>query len=87
MTPNLLAACGAALYGPRWQTEIARDLDVSDRTVRRWVSGDSPIKDDKVNDVASLMEAKATVLNLMAQQIRTSGCAANAPTKKEGPDR
>jgi hypothetical protein len=37
---SLLKRCGEALYGPRWQSDLARDLDVSDRTVRRWVAGD-----------------------------------------------
>jgi predicted transcriptional regulator len=33
-------AVGRALYGDRWQSDIARDLGVSDRTIRRWVSGE-----------------------------------------------
>lgn len=41
MTPHLLRTTGEALYGPQWQSAIARDLDVSDRTVRRWVRGDA----------------------------------------------
>lgn len=36
-----LQKIGEALYGPRWQSELARDLDVNDRTVRRWASGES----------------------------------------------
>ena len=35
-----LTAVGRALYGDRWQSDIARDLGVSDRTIRRWVSGE-----------------------------------------------
>lgn len=32
------------LYGPnRWQTALAQELQVNDRTVRRWVSGQSPV--------------------------------------------
>ena len=36
---SLLAEAGRALYGERWQAELARDLDLSDRTIRRWVAG------------------------------------------------
>lgn len=36
---TLLAQIGNALYGPRWQSELARALGVSDRTVRRWAAG------------------------------------------------
>lgn len=35
-----LARIGNALYGPRWQSDLARDLGVADRTVRAWVAGD-----------------------------------------------
>ena len=38
MTP-ILVAVGEALYGPRWQSDLARDLGVSDRTMRRWAAG------------------------------------------------
>lgn len=36
---SLLADTGRALYGERWQTALAADLGVSDRTVRRWLAG------------------------------------------------
>jgi hypothetical protein len=39
----LLTEIGQALYGDRWQTSLANDLRVADRTKRRWVSGASPI--------------------------------------------
>jgi len=31
---------GEALYGPRFQRELAKDLNVNERTMRRWVAGD-----------------------------------------------
>jgi hypothetical protein len=40
---RLLIEIGKALYGERWQTSLANDLQVADRTMRRWVSGASPI--------------------------------------------
>jgi hypothetical protein len=39
-TSDDLAATGRALYGERWQTTLAQDLHVSDRTMRRWLAGD-----------------------------------------------
>jgi DNA-binding transcriptional regulator YiaG len=40
---NKVEFYGQALYGPRWQSELARALGVSDRTVRRWsASGELP---------------------------------------------
>lgn len=39
MTPfDKLRAVGKILHGARWQAPIARDIGVSDRTVRRWVA-------------------------------------------------
>jgi hypothetical protein len=43
MTPASLAKIGRALYGDRWQSELARALDVEDRTVRYWVSSQRAI--------------------------------------------
>jgi len=43
---SLLTTVGQALYGERWQTYLARDLDLADgRRVRQWLSGDRPIPD------------------------------------------
>lgn len=39
VSTKLLHDAGEALYGPRWQSDLARDLQVSDRTIRRWASG------------------------------------------------
>jgi DNA-binding transcriptional regulator LsrR (DeoR family) len=33
---DLLERIGKALYGDRWQTQLAKALGMSDRTVRRW---------------------------------------------------
>ena len=34
-----MIAAGEALYGARWQTQLARDLGVTVRQVQRWTSG------------------------------------------------
>ena len=47
-----LVAVGEAMYGPRWQTDLARDLGVADRTVRRWDSGHTPIPGTLWTDIA-----------------------------------
>ena len=39
---DLLQRIGQALYGERWQSALALDLGVADRTMRRWVAGDVP---------------------------------------------
>lgn len=40
---EILIQCGRALYGERWQTDLARDLGLSDgRRIRQWLSGGHP---------------------------------------------
>ena len=55
--PNHLAAAGRALYGQLWQSALARDLGVNDRTMRRWVSGQEP-PETIWAEVRSLLEAR-----------------------------
>ena len=44
MTPEQFARIGAALYGPQWGApDFSADLGVSERRVRRWISGKEPI--------------------------------------------
>ena len=40
MTASHIREAGEALYGPRFQSDLARLLGVSDRTVRRWCAGE-----------------------------------------------
>ena len=37
-----LRKAGRTLFGPRWQSDLARELGVWDRTVRLWVAGQAP---------------------------------------------
>jgi DNA-binding transcriptional regulator YdaS (Cro superfamily) len=38
--PGDLAMLGCFLFGPRWQTALAREIGVSPRQMRRWKSGE-----------------------------------------------
>jgi hypothetical protein len=40
LVPSDLATLGIFLYGPRWQTRLARAIQRSDRIVRYWAAGD-----------------------------------------------
>jgi plasmid maintenance system antidote protein VapI len=44
LNPAELRNLGEQLYGPRWQTPLARALPVSPRTVRYWLSGKRAIR-------------------------------------------
>jgi hypothetical protein len=43
--PPAPAFGASAGSGERWQTALAEYLGVADRTVRRWVAGESPVPD------------------------------------------
>lgn len=43
MTPGELEARGADLYGPDWQSPLARRIRVDARTVRRWKAAEREI--------------------------------------------
>ena len=69
----LLAGCGRALYGPNqpWQSALARDLGVSDRTVRRWISGDSAMSARARDALLELVTARYVALSLARTAIKS----------------
>ncbi len=70
MSSKLLADAGAALYGPRWQTDLARDLSVSDRTVRRWAAGTADVPVGAYLDLWRLVEERAADLMVLAPKLK-----------------
>jgi hypothetical protein len=69
MTPDLLREAGQALYGPRWTTDLARDLDVADRTMRRWSAGASPIPEGLGLELRELMKARGFALAAVRRKL------------------
>jgi len=61
---EFLKKSGQALYGERWQTDLSRDLGLSDgRRIRQWLSGDRPIPDGVWRDLAALLSERKAVIN------------------------
>lgn len=69
---RLLVEAGEALYGARWQSDIARDLGVSDRTVRRWVAGTSEVPSGLYLDLLRLTQERAGVLEALSDRLRAA---------------
>ena len=64
MTKDKLIRIGTALYGERWQTDLAKALLMRDaRAIRQWLSGERkiPVGLDVAIDV--LIEEKIETLN------------------------
>lgn len=70
---RLLAECGEALYGPRWQSDMARGLGVSDRTMRRWVAGTHDVPRGVYTDLLRLTQERAELLESLAGRLRDLG--------------
>lgn len=67
---DLLTQVGEALYGPRWQSEMARELGVADRTVRRWVAGEMEPPAGVWDDLLGLVGERQGALRLLVSPLR-----------------
>ena len=70
---RLLVECGQALYGDQWQSPLARDLDVSGRTVRRWVSGTSEPPAGLYAELLRLAQERVATLDALAARLKSGG--------------
>jgi len=70
MSNKLLQEAGEALYGPRWQTNLAYDLGVSDRTIRRWVAGADDMPSGVALDLLRLCQERAMMLDALADRLK-----------------
>jgi len=59
-------AYGKALYGPRFQRELAEALGVNERTMRRWVAGDTSPPESVLDDLKALARERAALLRGLA---------------------
>ena len=54
MTPTELRSHGERIFGPRWQSSLARALPVNPRTVRAWLAGKRQMREVIANRIRSL---------------------------------
>ena len=73
MTPDLLRDAGEALYGPLWQSELARALGVNGRTVRRWMAKDNAIPAGVWPEVGNLVLFRRLALAALAGKLERCG--------------
>lgn len=70
--PEDLEKVGQALYGQRWQTDIARDLELTDaRRVRQWMAGERPIPAGVWTDLAALAMRRRMLLDEILHDLST----------------
>lgn len=67
---RLLVECGQALYGQQWQSALARDLGVSDRTMRRWASASADVPARIGADLLVLVQQRGDALAVLARRLQ-----------------
>jgi hypothetical protein len=66
---DLIRAAGEALYGPRYESDLAIALDVNRRTVRRWKSGEDEPRPGVWSDLLALMDERAGMVEDLVDEI------------------
>lgn len=69
MTRPKLEEIGRALFGDQWQVPLARELEVADRTVRRWAAGDVTPPAGVRLDLARICREHAVKLARLADRL------------------
>ena len=69
MTTALLREAGEVLFGPRWQSEMARALDVSDRTVRRWDKGSYSVPPGAWANIRALLKSRGLAMAVVRRKL------------------
>jgi pimeloyl-CoA synthetase len=60
----MLTLTGETLFGDRWQTDLARSLNISDaRKVRQWLSSDRVIPDRIINQLLELLTERKDLID------------------------
>jgi hypothetical protein len=76
----LLRQIGGFLHGEEWQAPLARDLRVSERTMRRWMAGTEEIPRGVWRDLSSHLEIyNRTLESLVAEVKLTAGLQSHPP--------
>ena len=70
LTPTLLRETGESLYGARWQSELSRDLAISDRTMRRWLAGVNDVPDGVRAELRALAQSRRKALHQVIARLR-----------------
>lgn len=65
----LIIKVGEALYGASFQRALASDLGVNERTMRRWVAGDSAPPESVRDDLRELIFKRRIALTELLRRV------------------
>lgn len=66
----MLRQCGEALYGPAWQSQLARSLDLSDRMIRFYLSEKRAIPSDLSVRLANILADRRKTISYLLKALR-----------------
>lgn len=66
---RLVRLGGEALYGNQWQTPLAKAIGVSDRTMRRWVTGQSHVPTSAADEMMQVAAHRANGIEQLLLEI------------------
>jgi hypothetical protein len=64
-----IVAAGEALYGKRWQSAMARSIDISKQLMSFIVAGDRPVTDDVEDQVVEALNREIERLHKTAHKL------------------
>lgn len=70
---RLLAKAGKALFGPHWQSEMAKVLKCADRTIRRYTAGTSDIPADLWPKLLAVLDQRALEVTEIREHVQAMG--------------
>ncbi|MFD9897454.1 hypothetical protein ACFWYE_04665 [Mesorhizobium sp. NPDC059025] len=79
MSGKLLKEAGEALYGPRWQSDLARDLNVTTNTLRRWTLSEDALSPYVAEQLYWICQERAGLLDDIAERLQP-GTSPNSST-------
>jgi hypothetical protein len=66
----VLRRSGEYLYGEEWQTPLSEVLDVNERTMRRWVSGDTKVPVGVWKELFIMLDVARDEANFLIEQTK-----------------
>lgn len=73
---EIIEDVGRALYGPNWQRQLARNLGVSEMSIRRWRLGTTSMPATAVDEMAKLLSERQQQIASTHQQLCSETFAA-----------
>jgi len=70
LSNELLKRVGQFLFGEQWQSPLARDVGVGERSMRRWAAGTDPIPRGVWSDVGLRLESVQGDLEYLISEVR-----------------